>query len=232
MSTGPLNKQLKVIEYCSLAAGPFCTKLLADFDAEVIKIEQPGTGDEARRRGPFLNDNPDPELSGLFLYLNTNQLGITLDLETEDGREIFKRLIADADIFVEDKAPGEMKRLGLECRGDHFCMGTMFISRAKVLEPLQSPLISPETFQDTLNDREHDFKSAHYYERMISILPYSFGLTHLPISPRKRDELWIKSMRFAEKPFKWIFCVAKKGPEKRKFFRLFGFEFYLESSKK
>jgi crotonobetainyl-CoA:carnitine CoA-transferase CaiB-like acyl-CoA transferase len=114
MTAGPLNKQLKVVELCSFVAGPYCTKLFADFDAEVIKIEQPGVGDEARRRGPFLHDNPDSELSGTFLYLNTNKLGITLDLETGAGRDIFKKLIAGADILVEDKAPGEMKRLGLD----------------------------------------------------------------------------------------------------------------------
>jgi crotonobetainyl-CoA:carnitine CoA-transferase CaiB-like acyl-CoA transferase len=105
--------KLKVVELCGFAAGPYCTRLLADFGAEVIKIEQPGTGDEARRRGPFPNDVPDPEASGLFLYLNTGKLGVTLDIETADGREIFKRLIADADILVEDRAPGELERLGL-----------------------------------------------------------------------------------------------------------------------
>jgi len=58
---------LKVIELCNLVAGPYCTKLLADLGAEVIKIEPPGTGDLARRRGPFLKDTPHPERSGLFL---------------------------------------------------------------------------------------------------------------------------------------------------------------------
>jgi len=114
MSTGPLNKGLKVVEFCDFVAGPFCGKLLADFDAEVIKVEKPGTGDSSRQRGPFLNDKPNLEASGTFLYLNTNKLGVTLDPETSDGREIFKKLIADADILIEDKAPGEMKRLGLD----------------------------------------------------------------------------------------------------------------------
>jgi crotonobetainyl-CoA:carnitine CoA-transferase CaiB-like acyl-CoA transferase len=105
--------KLKVVELCSFAAGPYCTRLMADFGAEVIKIEQPGVGDEARTRGPFLHDVPDSELSGLFLYLNTDKLGVTLDLETPDGRNIFRRLIAAADILVEDKPPGELQRLGL-----------------------------------------------------------------------------------------------------------------------
>jgi CoA:oxalate CoA-transferase len=103
---------VRVIEYCSFVSGPYCTKLFADLGAEVIKIEPP-EGDVARRIEPFLHDNPHPELSGLFLYLNTNKKGITLSLESIEGRELFKKLIADADIFVEDQAPGELERLGL-----------------------------------------------------------------------------------------------------------------------
>ena len=112
MTDGPLNK-LKVVELCSFVAGPYCTKLFADCGAEVIKIEPPGVGDEARKRGPFLHDTPNPELSGLFLYLNTNKLGVTLNLDSATGRELFKKLIADADILVEDRPPGELEKLGL-----------------------------------------------------------------------------------------------------------------------
>ncbi|HOG45962.1 MAG TPA: CoA transferase [Anaerolineae bacterium] len=104
---------MRLVEYCSLVSGPYCTKLFADLGAEVIKIESPG-GDEARKRGPFLGDNPDPELSGLFLYLNTNKLGVTLNPGSATGRAVFKRLIADADILVEDRPAGEMERLGLD----------------------------------------------------------------------------------------------------------------------
>jgi CoA:oxalate CoA-transferase len=103
---------VKVVEYASFVSGPYCTKLFADLGAEVIKVEKPG-GDEARERGPFLHDTPDPELSGLFLYLNTNKLGVTLNLESTTGRELFKKLIATADILVEDQPPGEMEKQGL-----------------------------------------------------------------------------------------------------------------------
>jgi crotonobetainyl-CoA:carnitine CoA-transferase CaiB-like acyl-CoA transferase len=112
MTEGPLNK-IRVVELFSLVAGPYCTKLFADCGAEVIKIEPPGVGDEARRRGPFLHDTPNPELSGLFLYLNTNKMGVTLNLHSATGRELFKKLIATADILVEDWSPGEMEKLGL-----------------------------------------------------------------------------------------------------------------------
>lgn len=112
MADGPLSG-VKVIEYCSLVSGPYCTKLFADLGAEVIKVEKP-EGDEARRRGPFLGDHPNTELSGLFLYNNTNKLGITLNLNSAAGRGIFRQLAAGADILVEDRPPGEMKKLGLD----------------------------------------------------------------------------------------------------------------------
>jgi len=105
---------LKVLEYAQLVTGPYCTKLLGDLGAEVIKIEEPGIGDEARRRGPFLNDTPHPERSGLFLYVNTNKLGITLRVGTATGKKIFRELVKEADILVEDKPPGVMKELGLD----------------------------------------------------------------------------------------------------------------------
>jgi benzylsuccinate CoA-transferase BbsF subunit len=91
-----------------MVAGPYCTKLMADLGAEVIKIEPPSCGDTARRSPPFVNDIPDAEGSGLFLYLNTGKLGITLDVTTTTGRNIFFELAKDADIIVEDNAPGWM----------------------------------------------------------------------------------------------------------------------------
>jgi len=96
-----------------MVAGPYCTKLLADLGAEVIKVEEPGAGDEARSRGPFLNDIPHRERSGLFFYVNTNKLGVTLDLGNAEGREAFGRLVGETDILVEDRAPGALDSVGL-----------------------------------------------------------------------------------------------------------------------
>jgi len=104
---------VKVIEYGSLISAPYCSKLLADMGADVIKIEKPGQGDTARNRGPFLNDIPGRERSGLFLYLNTNKRGITLNLEKATGQEIFKKLVKEADILIEDTKPGKLLTLGL-----------------------------------------------------------------------------------------------------------------------
>lgn len=113
MTTGALAG-LKVVELGNSVSAPFCGKLLSSLGAEVIKIEKPGTGDEARRVGPFPRDIPHPECSGLFLYVNAGKLGITLNLEIGTGMSILRTLIGEADILVENNLPREMKRLGLE----------------------------------------------------------------------------------------------------------------------
>jgi crotonobetainyl-CoA:carnitine CoA-transferase CaiB-like acyl-CoA transferase len=105
---------LKVVEWGSFISAPFCTKFLADLGAEVIKVEPPGSGDQSRRYGPFPNDIPYSEKSGLFLYLNTNKLGVTLDPSKETGKELLLKLLQDADIFVENQQPSLMKKLKLD----------------------------------------------------------------------------------------------------------------------
>ncbi len=91
-----------MLDWSQLVAGPYCAKLLADLGAEVIKVEKPGLGDVARHRPPFVHDNPGLEQSLLFLYLNTNKLGVTLDITHPSGREQFLELVRWADILIED----------------------------------------------------------------------------------------------------------------------------------
>ncbi|MFO7963784.1 MAG: CoA transferase [Desulfobacterales bacterium] len=105
---------IRVLDLTHYIAGPYCTKLLADYGADVIKIEKPGEGDGARRLGPFYNDEPHPEKSGLFLHLNTNKKSITLNLKTQTGVNMFKELIEDADILVENFEPRVLPGLGLD----------------------------------------------------------------------------------------------------------------------
>ena len=114
MPTEQVLSGMKVIDLTHYIAGPFCTKLLADYGADVIKVEKPGEGDMARRMGPFSEDTPDPEKSGLFLYLNTNKRGITLNLKTKTGVEILKQLISESDLLVENFRPRVMPGLGLD----------------------------------------------------------------------------------------------------------------------
>ena len=104
---------LKVIEYGENISAPYCAKLLAGLGAEVIKVENPGNGDAARFNGPFPKDIPDIEKSGLFLSLNANKMGVTLNLNKKKGKEIFRRLIETADVLIENNAPGYMESLGL-----------------------------------------------------------------------------------------------------------------------
>jgi crotonobetainyl-CoA:carnitine CoA-transferase CaiB-like acyl-CoA transferase len=105
---------VRVLDLTRHVAGPMCTKLLADYGADVVKIERPGRGDPARWIAPFLHDLPHPERSGLFLHLNTNKRGVTLDLKTDTGRVIFFKLLASADIVVENFHPRVMPSMGLD----------------------------------------------------------------------------------------------------------------------
>ena len=92
--------------------GLLCGKILGDLGADVIKIEKPG-GDPSRSIGPFYHDEPDPEKSLFWFALNTSKRGITLNIETADGQEIFKRLVKGTDFVIETFAPGYLDKLGL-----------------------------------------------------------------------------------------------------------------------
>jgi CoA:oxalate CoA-transferase len=105
---------IKVIEYGHEINSAHCGKMLADMGAEVIKIEDPECGDAIRKIGPFPDDIPDQEKSGLFLYLNSNKLGITINMKTSLGMKIFKDLLKNTDVFVESNAPQHIKNLGLD----------------------------------------------------------------------------------------------------------------------
>jgi benzylsuccinate CoA-transferase BbsE subunit len=108
---GPLAG-LRILELAD-ETGQFCGKLLGDLGADVVKIEPPG-GERNRRVGPFLDDIPHPERSLSFWYYNTSKRGITLSLETADGRRLFRRLAATSDVILETFRPGFLASLGLD----------------------------------------------------------------------------------------------------------------------
>lgn len=108
---GPLAG-VRVLEVGELVSAPYAAKLLADLGADVVKIEVP-TGDPARRRGPFPGGRPDPEASGLFLYLNANKRGVTLDPSRPADRAAFDRLVAGADVLVHNVHPTDSAARGL-----------------------------------------------------------------------------------------------------------------------
>ena len=107
-SAGPLAG-VAVLDLTQILAGPMCTMVLADMGADVIKVEKPNGGDDNRRMGPpFVKD-----WSAGFLAVNRNKRSLALDLQNEEGRKVFKRLVEGADVVVENFRPGVMERLGL-----------------------------------------------------------------------------------------------------------------------
>lgn len=103
---------IRVLEVGQYIAGPYCSMLLADQGAEVIKIERPGVGDPRRSYDPLVRRN-DVELSGGFLSYNRNKKSVTINLRHPEGQEIFRRLGDVSDLIVENLRPGAMDRLGL-----------------------------------------------------------------------------------------------------------------------
>ena len=112
MSEGALA-DITVLDLTHHIAGPYCTKLLATYGAEVIKIERPGTGDPARQAGPFSGDAPHPEKSGLFLHLNTNKQSVTINVQHARGQALVRELVKQVDVVVENFAPRVLPALGL-----------------------------------------------------------------------------------------------------------------------
>ena len=103
---------VRVLDLSQDVAGSFCGRLLADYGAEVTKVEPPA-GAALRRQGPFHGDDPHFEKSLLFFVLNVNKLGITLNLEASGGPELLKKLAAGADVVVESYKPGYLESLGV-----------------------------------------------------------------------------------------------------------------------
>ncbi|OQA16923.1 MAG: Formyl-coenzyme A transferase [bacterium ADurb.Bin363] len=104
----PPLEGIRVLDFSRLIAGPYCTMLLGDMGAEVIKVEQPGKGDDSRAFGPpFINGE-----SVYFFSFNRNKKSITINLKTEEGKDIIRELIKKSDILVENFRPGYMEKIG------------------------------------------------------------------------------------------------------------------------
>ncbi len=106
---GPLAG-IRILDLSRVLAGPFCSMILADLGAEVIKVEEPGSGDQTRTIPPFVNGE-----SHYFLAINRNKRSIVVDLKRPEGREIVLKLAARSDAMLENFRPGVMERLGLSC---------------------------------------------------------------------------------------------------------------------
>lgn len=110
---GPLSG-VRIVDLSRGVAGGYCTRLLAGFGADVIKIEQPGAGDLLRREGPFADPGNTAESGALHLYLNAGKRSITLDTSTPTGRDILDGLLKHADALVDDRAPGVLESEGFD----------------------------------------------------------------------------------------------------------------------
>ncbi|OEV10777.1 CaiB/BaiF CoA transferase family protein [Streptomyces nanshensis] len=109
---GPLAGVV-VLDITRVVAGPFCSMILADLGATVVKVERPSEPDYARDFPPFLEASDGERFSAFFAQYNRNKLGLTLDLAAPEGKDVLKRLAARADVLVENFRPGTMDRLGL-----------------------------------------------------------------------------------------------------------------------
>ncbi len=106
-------KDVKVLDFTHYVSGPYCTKLLGDYGADVIKIERPVRGDPCRELPPFEKASQNPQTSLLFKYLNTNKKSVELDIKSDFGRNAIERLAMDTDILVENFRPGVLSSFGL-----------------------------------------------------------------------------------------------------------------------
>ena len=152
---------VKVLDLTWHIAGPYCTKLLADYGAEVIKVEKPAEGDPTRRMAPFFKDDPHPEKSGLFLHLNTSKKGITLNLKSATGKKILKELVSKADILVESFSPRVMPSLGLDYQ---------------TLEQMNPKLVMVSISNFGQSGPYRDFKASEIVEYAMGGEMYSTGM--------------------------------------------------------
>ncbi len=150
---------VRVLDLTHCIAGPYCTRLLAGFGAEVLKIEPPG-GERGRRIGPFFHDEPGPDSSLLFAYLNAGKQSLTLDLKRREGESVLHSLLAETDLLVENFAPRVMPSLGLD-----------YASLKEIAPHLV--MVSISNFGQTGPYR--DYKATDIVEYALGGLMYIFG---------------------------------------------------------
>ncbi|TQR09066.1 CaiB/BaiF CoA transferase family protein [Psychrobacillus soli] len=102
-------KGLKVVDLSQVLAGPYCTMVLGDMGADVVKVEKFPSGDDTRLMGPYINEE-----SYMYMMVNRNKRGVCLNLKTDEGVQVLYKLIKDADVFIENYRPGVTKKLGID----------------------------------------------------------------------------------------------------------------------
>ena len=192
---------VRVLDLTHYAMGPFCTRILGDYGADIVKVERPGQGDPARQLPPFLGDEPGLERSGLFLFLNTNKRSVTIDPRRVAGRELLLRLVERADVLVENFRPGTLERLGLGWETLHAVNPRLVLTRISNFGqdgPYRDWLATDMTVYAmggsmlTVGDHEHEplrlsGRVASYHTGMAAALATAGGL--LAAEQRGRGEL-------------------------------------------
>ena len=156
-----LLSDIKILDLSEGISGPLCAKLLAGMGAEVIKIEPPKSGDSSRNSGPFPHDDPNPETSAVYLYLNMGKKGITLDIETDSGASILRRLVRDSDILIESHPPGFMESMTLGYTD---------------LEPLNPGLVYTSITPFGQTGPYRDYKGGDLVIQAVGALMHTIGL--------------------------------------------------------
>ncbi len=196
MAKAPLAN-FRILDLSTSIAGPFCTKLFADYGADVIKVEPVSTGDEARRTGPFFDDDPHLEKSLLFLYLNCNKRGLTLNVESAFGRRLLLELVKRVDAVVESYPPGYLAGLGVG-----------FDQLTAVNQRLVMTSITP--FGQTGPYR--DFAGSHLlYEAMGGVMYTSGGYDREPLGHGHPQSLYIGGITAAYATSGALFASAMDG---------------------
>ena len=151
ISQGPLAG-VTVVELGDGTSAPYATKLFGDLGAEVIKVEGPA-GDSSRKRGPFPDGRPDPEASGLFMYLNVNKFGVMLDLDTKPGVADMYKLLSRADVFMTNVPVKRLAAVGLDAK-------TLRAQYPKLVVTTISPFGVDGPWADRLSDELVTFSST------------------------------------------------------------------------
>jgi hypothetical protein len=120
---------IRVIDLTRIVAGPYCTMMLGDMGAEVLKIEEPEHGDDSRGWGPYING-----WSSFFLELNRSKKSVALDLKSDAGAQALRRLIETADVLIENFRPGSLAELGFDQRADRAAAGAERALRARPID--------------------------------------------------------------------------------------------------
>ena len=159
MTTPAALEGVSVLDLTHCIAGPYCTRLLAGFGADVLKVEPPA-GERGRRMAPFFHDEPGPDTSLPFVYLNAGKRGVTLNLKSEAGRGMLKSLLPETDVLVENFAPRVMPSLGLDY---------------EALREIAPHLVMVSISNFGQSGPYRDYKAADIVEYALGGLMYIFG---------------------------------------------------------